>query len=76
MITVGITYVFSNITLRLMSLTVLLAKCLSVHSHMLTILCLLRQSSRPMRRMLFTYDSFADNFSIVFNAKKIKAFII
>ena len=30
---------------------------------------LIAPTSHAMRRMLFTCDSFADNFSIVFNAK-------
>ena len=31
-------------------------------------------TSRAMRRMLSTCDSFSDNFSIVFNANKFKVF--
>ena len=55
-----------------MALAVLLAKCLSVHSHMMMIAyydVLIMLTSHAMHDMLFTCDIFADNFSIVFSAK-------
>ena len=59
-----------------MVLAVLLAKCLSMDLHMMMILCLMRQrlvlnapTSRAMRRMLSTCDSFAENFLIVLITK-------
>ena len=56
--------------LRLGALAVLLEKCLSVHSHNADDIVLITPTSRTVRCMLFTYDSFADNFSTVFNVKK------
>ena len=55
-----------------MALAVLLAKCFSVHSHMFTILCLLRQRlvQCVVCFLLVIDHSFADHFSIVFNDNK------
>ena len=58
-----------------MVLAGLLAKCLSTDLHMVTILCLLLQCLVQCIACHLRMIVFADNFSIIFNAKKIKCLI-
>ena len=59
-----------------MASAVLLANCLLEDSHILMILCLLRQRivQCVVCRIVSTYDKLDDNFSIVFNTEKSRCF--